>query len=152
MISSRFTESLGSFKPSHQLATVGHGCARTTEAVVTVVPVYCHSYARTTNMQNHNAVSAMSVHMLPNWYRNVNERNNTVSCPAMWRIEALVHPATQMALCSRDVVCFNCNITKVVYTQQYIGCGHINSVDMCLGSTNGITVFGFLPSISSNFH
>ena len=25
--------------------------------------------------------------------------------PSMWRIEALVHPATQTTLCSRDVVC-----------------------------------------------
>ena len=80
-ITSCYTDSLGSFKPSRQLAAVGHDCARTTEAAVTVVPGYGHGCARTTNARNRDAVSAMSVHMLPNWHRHVNERNDTVSGP-----------------------------------------------------------------------
>ena len=35
----QFPDRLGSFKPNCQLAAVGHDCARTTEAAVTVVPV-----------------------------------------------------------------------------------------------------------------
>ena len=80
-ISIRFSDSLGSFKPSRQLAAVCHGCARITEAAVTVVPGYGHGCTRITNTRNRDTVSAISVHMLPNWHRNVNERNNTVSGP-----------------------------------------------------------------------
>ena len=80
-ISIRFSDSLGSFKPSRQLAAVCHGCARITEAAVTVVPGYGHGCTRITNTRNRDTVSAISVHMLHNWHRNVNERNNTVSGP-----------------------------------------------------------------------
>ena len=65
-ITSRFTDRVGSFKPNCQLAAVGHDCARTTEAVVTVVPGYGHGCARTTYTQNHDTVRSISVHMLPN--------------------------------------------------------------------------------------
>ena len=40
VITNRFTDRLGSFKPNCQLAAVGHDCARITEAqLVTIVPV-----------------------------------------------------------------------------------------------------------------
>ena len=53
-ITSRFTDSLGSFKPNRQLLAIGHGCARTAEAEVTVVsgygrgcaPYYKHAESR----------------------------------------------------------------------------------------------------------
>ena len=80
-ITSCFTNRLGSFKPRRLLAAVGHDCARTIEAAVTVVPGYGHGCARATNTRNRDAVSAVSVHMLPDWRRHVNESNYTVSGP-----------------------------------------------------------------------
>ena len=65
-ITSQFADRLGSFKRNCQLAAVGHDCARTTEAAVTVVPGYGHDCSRTSNTQNHDTVRALSVHMLPN--------------------------------------------------------------------------------------
>ena len=59
-----FKHSLGSFKPNCQLTATGHGCARTAEAAVTVLPDYNHDCARATNTHNHNTVRAMSINML----------------------------------------------------------------------------------------
>ena len=64
-VASRFTDKLESFKPNRRLDPVGHGCARTSEAAVTVVPGYGHDCARTTITRNHNRVSIMFVPMLP---------------------------------------------------------------------------------------
>ena len=70
-ITSRLTDRLGLFKPKCQLVAVGHDCARATEAAVAVVPDYGHGCAHTTYTRNYDTVSAMSVHMLPNWPRNL---------------------------------------------------------------------------------
>ena len=46
-------------KLSRQLAAVGHGCARTSEAAVTVVTGYGHGCARTTNTRNRDSANAV---------------------------------------------------------------------------------------------
>ena len=63
-INTRFEDSLTSFKLNCQLAAVGHGCARTVEAVVTIVTDYGQGCARITNVQNRDTMRAMSVYML----------------------------------------------------------------------------------------